>query len=139
MCRNNPERMDAMTGSTGFPSESEEQIGLVIWFHAKFPGVLIYHIPNGGHRSISVAKKLKAEGVVPGIPDLHIPAWGLWVEMKRAKGGKLSEEQMAMYDHLTGIGQTVIVGRGARDASEKILHFVREKYCNTAAPGVDQG
>ena len=108
---------------TKFPSEHEEQVGFVNWFRAKFPGVLIYAIPNGGHRAVSVGKSLNAEGVTPGVPDLHIPAWGLWVEMKRVKGGKLSDDQMGMIGYLESIGQKVIVGRGARDASEQVLRF----------------
>lgn len=96
----------------------------MVWFRGMFPGVLIYAIPNGEHRAISTGKKLKAEGVVPGIPDLHIPAWRLWVEMKRVKGGKLSDDQMKMIGHLESIGHKVIVGRGATDASRKIMDFV---------------
>lgn len=107
-----------------YPSESEEQEGLVRWFRAKFPSVLIYAIPNGGHRAHSVALRLKAEGVVPGVPDLHIPDWRLWIEMKREKGGVLSQDQKDMIRYLEGIGHTVIVGLGARDASRQILGFV---------------
>lgn len=108
-------------------SEHTEQVGVVNWFRSTFPGVLIYAIPNGGHRAISVGKELKDEGVVAGIPDLHIPAWGVWVEMKRAKGGRLSPEQVAQINYLESIGQTVIVGHGARDASVKLLSLLRER------------
>lgn len=108
---------------TTYPSESEEQEGFVNWFRAKFPGVLIYAIPNGGHRAVSVAKRLKAEGVVAGVPDLHIPAWRLWVEMKRVKGGTLSLEQKAMIAYLEAIGHRVIVGRGATDASRQVMEL----------------
>ena len=114
-----------MNGRTNHPSESDEQEGFVIWFRAKFPAVLIYAIPNGGHRAISTAKRLKAEGVVSGIPDLHIPAWRLWVEMKRVKGGKLSAEQNAMIEHLEGIGHKVIVGKGAQDASAQVIDWIK--------------
>lgn len=110
---------------TKYPSESDEQEGFVIWFRAKFPAVLIYAIPNGGHRAISTAKRLKAEGVVSGIPDLHIPAWRLWVEMKRVKGGKLSAEQSAMIEHLESLGHKVIVGKGAQDASAQVMDWIR--------------
>ncbi len=110
-----------------FPSESEEQIGFINWFEATFQGVRIFHIPNGGHRAMSVAKKMKAEGVRPGVPDLYIPAWKIWIEMKRQKGGKLSDEQMDWYDYLSGIGDVVIIGRGAKDASQKLLQVLRER------------
>lgn len=117
--------MDAMSGRNNLPSESEEQEGFVNWFRAKFPAVLIFAIPNGGHRAISTAKRLKAEGVVSGIPDLHVPAWRLWVEMKRIKGGKLSAEQSAMIEHLEGIGHKVIVGKGAEDASAQVVDWIK--------------
>ena len=123
MKKNASNSLPMKCSQTTFPSETEEQVGFVNWFRAKFPGVLIYAIPNGGHRAVSVGKSLKAEGVTPGVPDLHIPAWGLWVEMKRVKGGKLSDDQMGMIGYLESIGQKVFVGRGARDASEQVLRF----------------
>lgn len=114
-----------MSGRKIHPSETEEQEGFVNWFRAKFSGVLIFAIPNGGHRSISTAKRLKAEGVVSGIPDLHVPAWRLWIEMKRVKGGKLSTEQEATILHLEGLGHKVVVGRGAEDASAQIVEWIK--------------
>lgn len=105
---------------TSSHSESDEQIGFIQWFEASFHGVWIFHIPNGGHRSISVAKKLKSEGVKPGVPDLYIPAWKIWIEMKRASGGRLSKDQRDWIEYLEGIGDTVIVANGARDASAKL-------------------
>lgn len=112
---------------TRYPSESAEQVGFLQWFEVQFPRVWIFHIPNGGHRNISVAKKLKAEGVKPGVPDLHIPEWRLWVEMKREKGGRVSREQREWIDHLEAIGHTVIIGKGAADASRQVLEFYREQ------------
>jgi len=40
-------------------------------------------------------------------------------------GGRLSEAQKDMIDYLTRIGHTVIIGFGARDASEKVLEFLK--------------
>jgi hypothetical protein len=108
-------------------SESQEQIGLVQWFRLKFPNVLIYHIPNGGQRNIRTGIRFKSEGVVAGIPDLHIPDWSLWIEMKRKDGGTVSYEQKKIHTYLKGIGHTVIIGNGAEDASRKILEFLKER------------
>lgn len=105
------------------PSEHEEQVGLVMWFRNKFPDVLIYAIPNGDKRSVSVGRRLKKEGVVAGMPDLHVPEWNLWIEMKRAKGGSLSSKQKNIIEYLKSIDQTVIVGKGASDASRQIIEF----------------
>jgi hypothetical protein len=106
------------------PSEHEEQAGFVQWFRAKWPNVLIYAVPNGGRRSISTAKKLRREGVTPGIPDLHIPAWAIWIEMKRQKGGRTSPDQDVMIEYLERVGHRVIVGNGAMDASDKLLKLL---------------
>lgn len=106
------------------PSEHEEQKGIVNWIRSKFPEVVVFAIPNGDYRSISVAKRLKAEGVTPGVPDLFIPDWNLWIEMKKQKGGRLSQDQKEMIEHLERIGHTVIVGYGATDASAKVIEFL---------------
>ena len=105
------------------PSEHLEQRELVRWFRQTFKGVRIFAIPNGGLRSLSVAAKLKAEGVSSGVPDLCVPAWRLWIEMKRVKGGSLSAEQKDWIEYLEGVNYWCIVGKGAEDAQAKILAF----------------
>ena len=102
-------------------SEHLEQAHLVMWFRRTYPGTLIFAIPNGGMRSKSQAMKLKVEGVVPGIPDLFVPEWKLWIEMKKVKGGKISSEQQGMIDYLQSAGYSVIVGLGAENAKAQIL------------------
>ncbi len=114
----------AMRSTVSLPSEHDEQAGFIQWFRAKWPRVLIFAIPNGGKRNISTAKKLKLEGVVPGVPDLFIPAWGIWIEMKRQKGGRTSSDQDDMISYLESIGHRVIVGYGATDASDKLLSLL---------------
>ena len=107
-------------------SEHSEQVGFVNWFRAKYPHTLIFAIPNGEKRSISVATRLKAEGVTRGIPDLYIPSCNLWVEMKRATGGRLSPDQKKMIEYLKSVGHTVIIGKGASDASKQVLEFLEK-------------
>tara|TARA_E500000331_G_scaffold81744_1_gene77294 strand:- start:320 stop:625 length:306 start_codon:yes stop_codon:yes gene_type:complete len=101
-------------------------VGFVNWFRAKYPHTLIFAIPNGEKRTISVATRLKAEGVTRGIPDLYIPACNLWVEMKKATGGRLSPDQKKVIEYLRSVGHTVIVGRGAGDASKQVLEFLKK-------------
>ena len=107
-------------------SEHSEQVGFVNWFRAKYPKVLIFAIPNGEKRAISVAVRLKEEGVTPGIPDLYIPSCNLWVEMKRVKGGRISPDQKKIISYLESVGHTVIVGKGATDASKQVLEFLEK-------------
>tara|TARA_R110000782_G_scaffold66576_1_gene134987 strand:+ start:106 stop:486 length:381 start_codon:yes stop_codon:yes gene_type:complete len=108
------------------PSEHSEQVGFINWFRSQYPEILIFAIPNGEKRAISVAKRLKMEGVVRGVPDLFIPAWNLWIEMKRVSGGRLSTDQKQMISYLENIGHTVIVGKGATDASQHIRKFMEK-------------
>jgi|TARA_R100001143_G_C3246254_1_gene81437 hypothetical protein len=101
-------------------TEHEEQRELVMWFRQEHPGVRIFAIPNGGHRSRTTGAKLKSEGVSAGVPDLYIPAWRCWIEMKREKGGKVSPVQKDWIAYLKGISDTVIIGNGCEDAQNKI-------------------
>jgi len=73
------------------PTEHQEQTAVLQWaeyYAAKWPELkLLFAIPNGGARHVITAKKLKAEGVKAGVPDLFLPAargnyHGLFIEMK---------------------------------------------------------
>jgi hypothetical protein len=109
-------------------NEHVEQRRLVQWFRQTFAGVRIFSIPNGGHRHLSVAAKLKAEGATSGVPDLYVPQWRLWIEMKRSTGGRLSKTQIDWIDYLTTVcGDDVVVGSGFEDAREKILEIMQKK------------
>jgi hypothetical protein len=101
-------------------SEDMEQTLFISWFRKSHPNVLIFAVPNGGHRHKTVAAKMKATGTVRGVPDLFIPEWRIWVEMKRAKGGKLSPEQKGMIDYLQAVGYQVFVAEGHQAAIEFI-------------------
>jgi hypothetical protein len=114
--------------------EHSEQMGFVNWFRARFPpDVMIFAIANGGYRSIKTAKRLKDEGVLAGVPDLFIPKWRLFVEMKRARIRPISEnqqfnalsgDQQFVAQCLKNDGYDVIVGYGAADASRKLLKYI---------------
>ena len=101
-------------------SEHLEQVRLVSWFRRSYPGVRVFAIPNGGARSGVQGASLKAEGVSPGVPDLFVPEWLLWVEMKREAGGVVSPVQRDWIAYLESIGHRVIVGRGFEDAKRQI-------------------
>ena len=64
---------------------------------------------------------LKTEGVSPGVPDLFVPKWLLWVEMKKATGGTVSPAQKDWIAYLEGIGHRVIIGRGFEDAKAQVI------------------
>ena len=86
-------------------SEHEEQKKLIKWWHmfsssASIPEELLFAIPNGGKRDVITASVLKSEGVRPGTPDLLLALdtykhAGLFIEMKKVKGGVVSDKQRA--------------------------------------------
>ncbi|CAN8140347.1 VRR-NUC domain-containing protein [uncultured Thiomicrorhabdus sp.] len=122
--------MAVKNGRLIYPSEHEEQKGFINWFRHKFPHLLIFAVPNGEKRAISVAKRLKAEGVLAGVPDLFIllpDGETLILEMKREKGGRLSPQQKDFISKSETLGHTVLIGYGAKDASEKVLSYLIHK------------
>jgi hypothetical protein len=81
------------------------------------------HIRNSQRRAEEPHYRREAEGrgrVSAGVPDLYIPRWRCWVEMKREKGGTVSPVQKDWLNYLKNIGDTVIVGNGCEDAKKQI-------------------
>lgn len=110
------------------PTEHYEQVRFVGKFKIAYPGVRIFAIPNGGWRGKVTAAKLKHEGVSKGVPDMYIPEWKLWVEMKRIKGGSTSAEQKEWHEYLRAIGDTVIVPKGSDQALAMVSEFISKNY-----------
>lgn len=106
-------------------TEHVEQREFVSWFRKTFPAVRILAIPNGSQRSRTTGARLKAEGVVAGVPDLLIPAWSLWIEMKRADGGSVSTQQKDWHRYLESIDHTVLVCAGFLQAKEKVEELLK--------------
>ena len=95
---------------------------------------LLHHIPNGGKRGKAEAAKLKRMGVKPGVPDLHLPVAhggfiGLWIEMKRADGGRVSSEQRAWLAALHAAGHCVAVCEGHEQAIAVLRDYLAADGC----------
>ena len=113
-------------------SEHTEQVALFRWAalaKSRWPELMLLHaIPNGGHRHIQVARRLKAEGVKAGVPDLCLPVarggWhGLYIELKTATG-RLSAEQGEWLTALETQGYRVAVCRGWQGAWRVIEEYL---------------
>lgn len=109
-----------MSKPLNLKTESQEQSEFVKWFKATYPDVVIIAIPNGAQTSARNKSKLKTQGLAPGTPDIFIPAWGLWIELKRSDGGKVSPEQVAMIDYLRRCGYLAEVAYGSEHAKRII-------------------
>lgn len=115
------------------PSEQVEQMALMRWAEYEkgaHPELkLLMHIPNGGSRTKAEAGRFKAMGVKPGVPDLFLPVargtyHGLWVELKRADGGKTKAAQRGWIDALKAQGYMAGVCHGWVEASETIMKYL---------------
>jgi hypothetical protein len=115
--------------------EHTEQVSLMQWWALAckqfgIPEQLLFSIPNGGERNVIVASKLKAEGVRAGVPDLFL-AWdndefaGLFIEMKKTKGGRVSSAQKEFMDLLFSAGYLAVVCHGWIEAKATIEHYLR--------------
>ena len=117
------------------PTEEEEQMALFRWAElakGKYPALaLLFHIPNGGSRGKAEAGRFRAMGVRAGVPDLCLPVprapfHGLFVELKRTKGGHVSAEQKRWIADLEAQGYCAIVCYGWEEAKDNIEEYLRE-------------
>lgn len=119
------------------PTEHEEQAALIEWWNTyanvrHMPNMLLMAIPNGGRRTTVTGARLKAEGVRAGIPDLFlaIPTakfHGLWIEMKRRKGGFMTDFQRMAFLALKLEGYSCRVCYGWNEAKDAILEYMGEQ------------
>jgi hypothetical protein len=118
------------------PTEADEQIRLVTWcrFHApRFPDLkLLYAVPNGaiaGPGRFQIVIWMKNMGLVNGVPDLVLPVrrppfGGLYLEMKRSKGGKPSPDQEWWIAELSKQNYMVVVCKGFDEGRKAICDYL---------------
>lgn len=115
-------------------TEEAEQARLVRWSHKRLARELmpalafLHHSPNGGKRDGFTGAQMKALGVKPGFPDLILPARsgqhpGLAIEMKSSTG-RVSDEQAAWLDYLTGQQWATAVARSADEARTILCDYL---------------
>lgn len=93
----------------------------------------MFAVPNGGRRDKVTAARLKRTGVKAGVPDIFLPVprgghHGLFVEMKREKGGRISDAQKKYMEKLAEQGYLCAVCHGAAEATEAIMQYMNRGY-----------
>lgn len=118
------------------PEESVEQTWLFRWatmMSQAHPELrTMFHVPNGGSRNKIEAAKFKAQGVKPGVPDVVLPVpsdgyHGLFIEMKRRSGGRVSEDQAAWIEILRKYGYKAEVCKGFDEAVKLVEEYLHIK------------
>ena len=107
--------------------EQEEQFIASAWMTKT--GIVHNHSPAGGYRDIREAAKFRRMGVSAGFPDFEIPYarkgyHGLYIELKREFGGKLSDRQLWWRDFLLVGGYSWHEAKGAKEC----IRIVREYF-----------
>lgn len=133
------------------PSEEDSQIALMQWaemtyrmYDSNFKdgetlADYIHHSPNGGIRVQKTNRdgstyspegaKLKEMGTKAGFPDLTVflargGYFGLYIEMKRERGGAVSREQRMLIDRLTRQGYLCTVCHGTLEAVKVLKTYM---------------
>ena len=117
------------------PKEAEEQEAVFKWagIHEKRLPDLKYlnGSMNGAKRSKLTAIRAKRQGLKKGFPDIHLPVprcgyHGLFIELKRVKGGTVSKEQKEIIRGLSENGYFACVCLGHGPAIEIIEKYLTE-------------
>lgn len=113
------------------PSEYQEQCAFVEWFRWQYPQLSgrLFAIPNGELRDKRVAQKLKKQGVLPGVADLFLMVsacgyHGLFIEMKRVKGGQQSEQQKIFESECKCAGYLYALCKGQSEAQNAVRKYM---------------
>jgi hypothetical protein len=109
-----------------FMKEIEHQIQKSIAQYLDLRRLCWWAVPNGGRRNVVVAKKLKAEGVKSGVPDITLIHNGKYygIEVKKPKTitpkGVLSSNQKARIAEIEDSGAVVGVVYSVPDLIEML-------------------
>jgi len=109
-----------------FKSSFSQPVVALRWLHA---------IPNGGSRGDTAQSRkirgaaLKKEGVKTGVHDIFLPFavmpyHGLYIEMKKAGKGRLSDEQIDFGRTMTAYGYACSVEVHWRQAAKLIERYI---------------
>lgn len=113
-------------------TEQERVIDWCRWHEQRMPELrLIFHIPNGGSRNEIEAKRLKAQGVKAGVPDLCLPVprgecHGLYIEMKYGRN-KTTPKQEEWLEALRKQGYKTEICYGADEAITVLKEYLGQR------------
>ena len=105
------------------PSEALECQRLIDYLRAR--NIRFAHVPNEATSRTQRIKNARM-GASAGIPDylILLPTVTLWIEMKKQKGGRVSEQQRAWIDALNAqAGQFAVVCNGFEEARDVVERF----------------
>ena len=133
------------TGGATVPTEAQECKWLFEWAQLQHYqrwklAELLVHVPNGAYHGSDrkagavVARKLREQGLHAGAFDYILPVPllkeglrfcpGLWLEMKRTKGGTVSQDQKKFKASMELLGWRCEIAKGWIEASKVIDNYL---------------
>lgn len=111
------------------PLEEDEHLAVAEYLRLK--RVFFNHSPNEGKRQVQYVMKLKSMGMKSGFPDFFIyeprgQYHGLALELKRVKGGVVSDHQKECLTKLSERGYKAVVCKGFDEAKKAIDSYLSE-------------
>jgi len=129
------------------PLEEAEAVAFYTWCTVtRWNGIplsqVLVMIPNGQklggterQRNFAMVR-LKRQGFQVGVSDYFLPipigqvgnggAAGLWIELKRLKGGRTSDEQAVWLLRMAHLGYAARIARGWEEAREIVGRYLRD-------------
>lgn len=115
------------------PTESQEHLTLMKWINTQ-PLIrdVIIHIPNEGKREVIFGSRLKRMGMRAGVSDFFLPIpthkyHGLWLELKRLKGSRETEQQKSWLNKMLSLDYYACFAYGWVEAREIILQYLSDR------------
>lgn len=124
------------TSANSLRLEHQEQAALFAWARlaqGRYPELRLLNASLSGVRLFpGQARKAKSLGMVRGFPDVFLPVrkagyGGLFIELKRPRGGKITPEQRAWLEELGEQGYLAVCCRGFEEARTVIQSYLSEK------------
>ncbi len=102
---------------------------------------MVLRLENAAKRNAAQASRDHGLGMEPGAPDLVVlfHTAVVWLEMKKAKGGKVSPAQADAHARLQARGQTVIVAHGHEEAIAALEDYAHRNTCRNCARYLESG
>jgi hypothetical protein len=94
------------------------------WVKKTYPDLLIFHVPSGEPRDVTVAMKLKRMGVVPGVADflMFTPTHAIAIEMKD-DDGRQSDPQKRFQKQWEACGNVYEIARSLKEFQDIVRAY----------------
>jgi len=99
--------------------------------------ILLWATPNCAKRSPQLANYMLSEGLKSGVPDIMFASpsgeyHGLFIEMKRRHGSRVSPEQAVILDRLNQVGYKAVVCHGCDEAISELMSYIGRRTDGSA-------